>query len=89
MKIFKIIAFFSVKISDKPADYKHPYGHGKVENISGIIEALLILAASIWITKLCYLDPIVAILVAKFILNDIKKSLTHSEIMIHLEASER
>jgi cation diffusion facilitator family transporter len=44
-----IIAFFSVKISDKPADEVHPYGHGKVENISGVIEALLILAASIWI----------------------------------------
>ena len=37
-----IIAFFSVKISDKPADDAHPYGHGKVENISGVIEALLI-----------------------------------------------
>ncbi len=44
-----IIAFFSVKISDKPADDIHPYGHGKIENISGVIEALLILAASIWI----------------------------------------
>ncbi|OOP74289.1 cation diffusion facilitator family transporter [Clostridium beijerinckii] len=44
-----IIAFFSVKISDKPADDIHPYGHGKVENISGVIEALLILAASIFI----------------------------------------
>jgi cation diffusion facilitator family transporter len=44
-----IIAFFSVKASDKPADDIHPYGHGKVENISGVIEALLILAASIWI----------------------------------------
>lgn len=44
-----IIAFFSVKISDKPADDLHPYGHGKVENISGVIEALLILSASIWI----------------------------------------
>jgi cation diffusion facilitator family transporter len=44
-----IIAFFSVKISDLPADDTHPYGHGKVENISGVIEALLILAASIWI----------------------------------------
>ena len=40
------IAFFSVKISDKPADDIHPYGHGKVENISGVIESLLILAAS-------------------------------------------
>lgn len=44
-----IIAFFSVRISDKPADEAHPYGHGKIENISGVIEALLILAASIWI----------------------------------------
>lgn len=44
-----IIAFFSVKISDKPADDIHPYGHGKVENISGVIEALLILVASVWI----------------------------------------
>jgi len=44
-----IIAFFSVRISDKPADKDHPYGHGKVENISGVIEALLIFVASVWI----------------------------------------
>lgn len=44
-----VIAFFSVKISDKPADENHPYGHGKFENISGVIEALLIFAASVWI----------------------------------------
>lgn len=44
-----IIAFFSVRISDKPADAEHPYGHGKVENISGVIESLLIFAASVWI----------------------------------------
>ncbi|NSA89353.1 cation diffusion facilitator family transporter [Clostridium beijerinckii] len=44
-----IIAFFSVKISDKPADDIHPYGHGKIENVSGVIEAILILSASIWI----------------------------------------
>lgn len=44
-----IIAFFSVRISDRPADDVHPYGHGKIENISGVIEALLILAASVWI----------------------------------------
>ena len=44
-----IIAFFAVKFSDVPPDSKHPYGHGKVENISGVIEALLILVASVWI----------------------------------------
>jgi len=44
-----IIAFISVRISDKPADEHHPYGHGKIENVSGVIEALLIVVASIWI----------------------------------------
>jgi len=44
-----VIAFFSVKISDRPADDTHPYGHGKIENISGVIEALLIFVASVWI----------------------------------------
>lgn len=44
-----LIAFFSVKISTKPADESHPYGHGKVENISGVIESLLIFGASVWI----------------------------------------
>jgi cation diffusion facilitator family transporter len=44
-----IIAFFSVKVSDTPPDSRHPYGHGKVENISGVIEAILIFAAAIWI----------------------------------------
>jgi cation diffusion facilitator family transporter len=44
-----IIAFFSVKVSDNPPDSRHPYGHGKIENISGVIEALLIFIAAIWI----------------------------------------
>jgi len=44
-----IIAFFSVKVSDKKPDEEHPYGHGKVENISGVIEALLIFVAAVWI----------------------------------------
>ncbi len=44
-----IIAFFSVRISDTPADEKHPYGHGKFENISGVVEALLIFVAAFWI----------------------------------------
>ena len=47
--IAALIAFFSVSVSDNPPDTRHPYGHGKVENISGVIEALLILLASILI----------------------------------------
>ncbi len=44
-----LIAYFAVKVSDTPPDSRHPYGHGKVENISGVIEAILIFAAAIWI----------------------------------------
>jgi cation diffusion facilitator family transporter len=44
-----IIAFFSVRVSDNPPDSRHPYGHGKVENISGVIEAILIFIAAAWI----------------------------------------
>lgn len=44
-----LIAYFSIKFSEKPADSKHPYGHGKFENLSGVIEALLIFFAAAWI----------------------------------------
>ncbi len=44
-----VIAFFAVKKSGKPEDTHHAFGHGKVENISGVIEALLIFFAAGWI----------------------------------------
>jgi cation diffusion facilitator family transporter len=47
--IAAIIAFFSVRVSDNPPDSRHPYGHGKIENISGVIESLLIFIAAVWI----------------------------------------
>ena len=47
--VASLIAFVAVRISDKPADEQHPYGHGKFENVSGVIESLLIFAAAVWI----------------------------------------
>ena len=44
-----IIALFAVKTSHKVADEEHPFGHGKIENISGTVEALLIFLAAGWI----------------------------------------
>ncbi|MEY8001460.1 cation diffusion facilitator family transporter [Clostridium sp. Mt-5] len=44
-----IISFFSVRISSKPADKEHPYGHGKFEDVSGVLESILIFTASIFI----------------------------------------
>jgi len=43
------IALFAVKTAGIPADEGHKYGHGKIENISGSIEALLIFFAAGWI----------------------------------------
>lgn len=43
------IATFSVHVSDRPPDHTHPYGHEKIENLSGVIEGLLIFAAAVWI----------------------------------------
>lgn len=44
-----VIAFYAVGKAGKPADERHPYGHGKWENVSGVVEALLILAAAVYI----------------------------------------
>lgn len=44
-----LIAYFSVRESAKPADETHRYGHGKIENVSGTIEAVLIFAAGVYI----------------------------------------
>lgn len=44
-----IIAFYAVGKAGKPADERHPYGHGKWENVSGVVEALLILLAAVYI----------------------------------------
>lgn len=44
-----VIAYYSVNEASKPADERHPYGHGKIENVSGTIEAMLIFIAAGWI----------------------------------------
>jgi len=61
-----VIALFSVRTSSIPADKEHPFGHGKIENISGTIEALLIFAAAIWIVfeaakKMIHPEPLEAL----------------------------
>src|SRR5580693_8635911 len=47
--IAAIITLMSVRVSDKPADADHQYGHGKVENFSAFIETGLLLLTCVWI----------------------------------------
>jgi cation diffusion facilitator family transporter len=43
------LTFFSVRVSDLPADEDHTYGHGKVENLSSFGEVILMAVSSGWI----------------------------------------
>jgi cation diffusion facilitator family transporter len=47
--IAAVITLFSVRLSDKPADAEHQYGHGKVENFSAFLETGLLLLTCLWI----------------------------------------
>jgi len=43
------VTYFSVRVSDKPADADHQYGHGKIESFSAFVETGLLLLTCIWI----------------------------------------
>jgi len=47
--IATLLTYFSVGVSDKPADADHQYGHGKVENFSAFVETGLLLITCAWI----------------------------------------
>src|SRR5882672_5204032 len=43
------LTFFSVNVSDRPADEEHNYGHGKIESLSAFVETVLMLGSCVWI----------------------------------------
>jgi cation diffusion facilitator family transporter len=45
------VTFLAVRLSDKPADEEHTYGHGKIENLSALIETLLLFVTCFWIIE--------------------------------------
>ncbi len=48
--IASLLTFTSVRLSDRPADAEHTFGHGKVENLSAVIETVLMVGSCVWIT---------------------------------------
>jgi cation diffusion facilitator family transporter len=44
-----LVTFFAVRFSGRPADRAHQYGHGKIENLSALVETVLLLMTSVWI----------------------------------------
>src|ERR1700739_1783411 len=47
--IAAILTWLSVRVSDKPADSGHTYGHGKIDRFSASVETGLLLATSVYI----------------------------------------
>ena len=47
--IAAILTFLSVRVSDRPADERHPYGHGKFENFSAFVETGLLALTACYI----------------------------------------
>lgn len=47
--IAALVTFLAVRLSGKPADAEHRYGHGKIENLSALFETLLLLGTCVWI----------------------------------------
>lgn len=47
--IAAVVTYVAVRVSGRPPDSEHQYGHGKVENLSALIETLLLLATCVWI----------------------------------------
>ena len=46
-----LVTFFALRAAGRPADTRHHYGHGKIENFSALVETLLLLATCGWIIK--------------------------------------
>jgi cation diffusion facilitator family transporter len=45
--VASIVALFSLRAADVPADESHPYGHEKIEDMAAAIEGVLILVGSV------------------------------------------
>ena len=46
-----VVTLWAVRVSSRPADQEHAYGHGKIENLSALFETVLLLATCVWIIK--------------------------------------
>ena len=44
-----VLTYLAVRVSDKPADAEHHYGHGKIEAFTALAETVLLFVTSIWI----------------------------------------
>src|SRR5215470_1034971 len=96
-----VITFLSIRVSDRPADATHPYGHGKFENFSAFVETGLLLLTALYVIyeafdrlffRSVHIQPsvtaILVLLVALSIDITRAKKLAHAANKYHSEALE-
>jgi divalent metal cation (Fe/Co/Zn/Cd) transporter len=44
------VTFFAVRLGARPADFSHPYGHRRAENLSALTEATILVAGGLFVT---------------------------------------
>lgn len=47
--VASLLTFYAIRVSSRPADKRHPYGHGKMENISALAETLLLFIICLYV----------------------------------------
>ena len=47
--LISAINLYSIRLSGQPADARHPYGHGKIENLAGLLQGIVIGGTGLWI----------------------------------------
>ena len=48
--VASVVTFFSVRVAGRPADENHPYGHARVENLSAVVQGILLIGTALWIS---------------------------------------
>jgi len=48
--VASVVTFFSVRVAGRPADEDHPYGHARVENLSAVVQGVLLIGTAVWIS---------------------------------------
>jgi cation diffusion facilitator family transporter len=89
-----LVTFFAVRISGKPADAEHRYGHGKVENLSALFETLLLLLTCIWIIyeaidRLFYKTVLVEVSIWSFVVMGVSIVIDYTRSRILFRAARK
>jgi cation diffusion facilitator family transporter len=89
MDIFSsVISYVGIRVSKKPADTEHPYGHYKAEVVSGFVITIILLLTAVWIlyeSITSFLSPVQKVIVNHVSIGIMVTSAILNEVMYHVK----